>query len=166
VFGKPGALVGDGGGPAGCVVVGELENFPGNIEVFLRASKDSDLSDPSNPAGRYELQINNEGEKWATESIENYIQRLVTVYPVPNQWYAYDVAARGDHIVATLDGTKVLDGRDAKFKAGYIGLQHHKDNKIEFRNIRVKALAKLNQDVATRDISRPNKVERKCLKDP
>ena len=29
---------------------------------------------------------------------------------------------------------------DPKFRAGYIGLQHHKDNKIEFRNIMVKPL--------------------------
>jgi hypothetical protein len=86
------------------------------------------------------LQINNEDEKWATGSIENFIQRLVAVNPAPDQWHAYDVEVRGDHIVATLDGTKVLDGRDPKFRAGYIGLQHHKDNKIEFRNIMVKPL--------------------------
>jgi hypothetical protein len=113
----------------------------GNSGVFLRTTKESNLSDPSNPAGSYELQINNEDDKWATGSIENYIQRLVNVNPAPNQWHSYDVEVRGDHLVATLDGTKVLDGRDQKFKAGYIGLQHHKDNKIEFRNIRVKPLA-------------------------
>ena len=113
----------------------------GNSGVFLRATKESNLSDPSNPAGGYELQINNEDEKWATGSIENFIQRLVPVNPAPNQWHSYDVEVRGDRLVATLDGTKVLDGRDSKFKVGYIGLQHHKDNKIEFRNIKVKPLA-------------------------
>ena len=112
----------------------------GNSGVFLRATKESNLSDPSNPAGSYELQINNEDDKWATGSIENFIQRLAPVNPAPNQWHSYEVEVRGDHLVATLDGTKVLDGRDSKFKAGYIGLQHHKDNKIEFRNIRVQPL--------------------------
>lgn len=112
----------------------------GNSGVFLRATKESNLSDPSNPAGGYELQINNEDEKWATGSIENFIQRLVSVNPAPNQWHSYDVEVRGDHLVAMLDGTKVLDGRNSKFKMGYIGLQHHKDNKIEFRNIKVKPL--------------------------
>ena len=112
----------------------------GNSGVFLRATKESNVSDPSNPAGGYELQINNEDEKWATGSIENFIQRLVRVNPAPNQWHSYEVEVRGDHLVATLDGTKVLDGRDPKFKAGYIGLQHHKENKIEFRNIRVKLI--------------------------
>ena len=113
----------------------------GNSGVFLRTTKESNLGDPSNPAGSYELQINNEDDKWATGSIENYIQRLSNVNPAPNQWHSYDVEVRGDHLVATLDGTKVLDGRDQKFKAGYIGLQHHKDNKIEFRNVKVKPLS-------------------------
>ena len=112
----------------------------GNSGVFLRATKESNLSDPSNPAGSYELQINNEDDKWATGSIENYIQRLVRVNPAPNQWHSYEVEVRGDHLVAKLDETKVLDGRASKFKAGYIGLQHHQDNKIEFRNIKVKPL--------------------------
>jgi len=112
----------------------------GNSGVFLRTTKESNLSDPSNPAGSYELQINNEDDKWATGSIENYIQRLVNVNPAPNHWHSYDVEVRGDHLMATLDGTKVLDGRDQKFKAGYIGLQHHKDNEIEFRNVKVKPL--------------------------
>jgi len=113
----------------------------GNSGVFLRATKESNLADPSNPAGSYELQINNEDEKWATGSIENFIQRLVPVNPAPNQWHSYNVEVRGDHLVATLDGTKVLDGHDPRFKVGYIGLQHHKDNKIEFRKIKVKPLA-------------------------
>ena len=47
---------------------------------------------------------------------------------------------RGDHISATLDGTKVLDGHDSKYKSGHIGLQHHKNMKIEFRNIQIKRL--------------------------
>lgn len=115
------------------------KNAPkGNSGVFLRATKESNISDPSNPAGSYELQINNEDEKWATGSVENFIQRLAPVNPAPNQWHAYEVEVRGDHIVATLDGVKVLDGRDATFKRGYVGLQHHKNNRIEFRDISIK----------------------------
>ena len=120
----------------------QFKNTPnGNSGVFLRATKASNPADPSNPAGGYELQINNEDATWATGSIENYIQRLVPANPAPNQWHSYDVEVRGDHIVATLDGVKVLDGRHAKFTRGYIGLQHHKDNRIEFRGITVKASA-------------------------
>jgi hypothetical protein len=116
----------------------KFRNAPkGNSGVFLRATKESNTADPSNPAGSYELQINNEDEKWPTGSIENFIQRLRPINPAPNQWHAYEVEVRGDHMVATLDGVKVLDGRDATFKRGYIGLQHHKNNRIEFRDVSI-----------------------------
>lgn len=129
-----GVLIGDAGEDGWLRSSRQFTNFllhieyrdspKGNSGVFLRTTKESNLSDPSNPAGSYELQINNEDDKWATGSIENYIQRLVNVSPAPNQWHSYDVEVRGDHLVATLEGTKVLDGRDRKFKAGFIGLQH------------------------------------------
>lgn len=145
-----GLLIGDAGGDGWLRSSRQFGNFvlkieyrdspKGNSGVFLRAAKASNVSDPSNPAGGYELQINNEDEKWATGSIENFIQRLVPVNPSPNQWHSYLIEVRGDHIVASLDGVKVLDGRDSKFKVGHIGLQHHKDNKIEFRNIEVQLL--------------------------
>lgn len=118
----------------------EFRNAPkGNSGIFLRATKESKPGEP-NPVGGYELQINNEDEKWATGSIEDMIQRLVPVNPVPNQWHTYEVTIRGNHFVATLDGKKILDGKNTKFKFGYIGLQHHKDMKIEFRNLSVKEL--------------------------
>lgn len=118
----------------------EFKNSPkGNSGIFLRTTKESNPADPSNPLGGYELQINNEDEKWATGSIENFIQRLVQVTPAPNVWHSYRVEVHGDHLVATLDGTKVLDGHDSKFKTGYLGLQHHKDNAIAFRHITIQA---------------------------
>lgn len=119
----------------------DFRNQPkGNSGIFLRATRTSNLSDPSNPSGSYELQIYNEDDKWPTGTIENFMQRLVPVNPAPNQWHSYQVEAQGDHLTASLDGTRVLDGHDSKFKRGAIGLQHHKDNKIEFRNISVKRL--------------------------
>ena len=119
----------------------EFKNSPkGNSGIFLRTTKESNPADPSNPLGGYELQINNEDEKWATGSIENFIQRLVPVSPVANAWHSYRVEVQGDHLVATLDGTKVLDGHDSKFTAGYIGLQHHKDNAIAFRDITIQTV--------------------------
>ncbi len=110
----------------------------GNSGVFLRASKESKAGEPQNPASGYELQIYNEDPTWATGSIEDVIQRLVTVSPAPGAWHTYEVEVRGDRLTASLDGVKVLDGRDGQLKSGYIGLQHHKDSKIEFRNIVIK----------------------------
>ena len=143
-------IVGDGGGDGWLRSEREFRDFrlrlefrnspKGNSGVFLRATRETNASDPSNPAGGYELQINNEDASWPTGSVENSIQRLVPVMPVPNKWHSYDIEVRGDRLTATLDGTRVLDGHDSKFKAGYVGLQHHRGNKIEFRAIRIRSL--------------------------
>jgi hypothetical protein len=119
----------------------DYRNRPkGNSGVFLRAPKESRPGEVCNPASGYELQIYNEDPKFQTGSIDGVLQRLAAVNPAPNQWHTYQVEFRGDHITVTLDGKKVLDGHDAQFKSGYVGLQHHKDNKIEFRNIAIKPL--------------------------
>ncbi len=118
----------------------DFRNSPkGNSGVFFRATAESKPGEP-NPMAGYELQINNEDPNWATGSIEDVIQRIAAVSPAPDKWHTYVLEVRGDHIVAKLDGKKVLDGRDAKFKSGYIGLQHHKNNKIEFRNVTLQPL--------------------------
>jgi hypothetical protein len=117
----------------------DYRNAPkGNSGIFLRATRESNQADQSNPSGAYELQINNEDPTWATGSIENFIQRLVPVNPAANEWHSYEVQVQSDHLSATLDHARVLDGHDQKFKVGYIGLQHHRDNKIEFRNISIR----------------------------
>ena len=121
----------------------EFRNSPkGNSGVFIRASKESKSGEPQNPSSGYELQIYNEDPKWATGSIEDVIQRLAPANPSPGAWHTYEVEVRGDHLTATLNGVKVLDGRDSQLKAGYIGLQHHKDNKIEFRDVMIRVIAK------------------------
>ena len=109
----------------------------GNSGIFLRATAATKADDPSNPASSYEVQINNEDPTWATGSIEDVIQRIATVNPAPDQWHKYEIAVQGDHFVIHLDGKKVLDGRDAKIKSGYIGLQHHKDSPVAFRKITI-----------------------------
>ena len=111
-----------------------------NSGVFLHATKETKPAEQCNPVDAYEFQINNEDAKYATGSVEDVIQRLVTINPAPNQWHKAEITVRGNNIAATLDGQKVLDGSDAKLKSGYIGLQHHKDLKIEFRGIRIRDL--------------------------
>jgi len=119
----------------------EFRNSPkGNSGVFLRSGKDSNVKEKCNPQTAYELQINNEEPNWPTGSIEDVIHPLVKANPAPNEWHRYVVELRGDHIVAHLDGKKVLDGHDSKLKAGFIGLQHHKDSPVAFRAIRIKPL--------------------------
>ena len=119
----------------------EYRNSPkGNSGIFLRATKETKPAEQCNPVDAYEFQINNEDAKYATGSVENVIQRLATINPAPNQWHKVEITVRGNNISATLDGQKVLDGSDSKLKSGYIGLQHHKDMKIEFRGIGISSL--------------------------
>jgi 3-keto-disaccharide hydrolase len=145
-----GAIVGDAGGDGWLrsndafkdfMLRIEFRNIPkGNSGIFLRSANKA-VVNPA-PDYSYELQINNEDEKYATGSFEDFIQRLKPVSPAPNQWHTYEVQAEGDHFVVKLDGDKVLDGKDSKFSSGHVGLQYHRDSKIEFRNIKLKPLGK------------------------
>jgi len=120
----------------------EYRNSPkGNSGIFLGASKETNPKERSNPAHGFEFQINNEDPKWATGSIEDQLQRLKEVNPAPNQWHRVELTLRGGHLLAFIDGQKVLDGSLPGYKPGYIGLQHHKGSKIEFRNIRIRDLS-------------------------
>lgn len=115
----------------------EYRNIPkGNSGIFLRSPRQG--SPYPAPEFGYELQINNEEPKYATGSIEDYIQRLLAINPAPNVWHKVEVRAQGDHFVVRWDGQKVLDGHDAKWRSGHIGLQYHVDSKIEFRKVMIK----------------------------
>lgn len=109
-----------------------------NSGIFLRATRGTKADEKSNPAGGYELQIFNEDPKYATGSIEDYIQRTVAVNPAPNVWHSYSVQLHENHITAFLDGQKILDGTDSSFRSGFIGLQHHKGMDTQFRAIKIK----------------------------
>jgi hypothetical protein len=117
----------------------EYRNPPkGNSGVFLRCP----IAGSPYPAPEfgYELQLYNEDAEWATGSIEKYIQRLTPVSPAADVWHRIDIVADGPHFVIKIDGVKVLDGTANKRSAGYIGLQHHKESKTEFRAIQVRRL--------------------------
>ena len=118
----------------------EYRNIPkGNSGIFLRCPRKG--SPYPAPEFGYELQINNEEPKYATGSIEDYIQRLVPFNPAPNVWHKVEISSRGSHFVVHWDGQKVLDGHDSKWPSGHIGLQYHVNSKIEFRNVMIKPLA-------------------------
>lgn len=63
---------------------------------------------------------------------------------VPGQWNRFEITAQGDHFTVAYNGKPILDGHDAKFSSGKIGLQwapHTVPGKtIEFRSIKVKRL--------------------------
>lgn len=54
-----------------------------------------------------------------------------------DQWNQYEITAVGDHFLIVLNGQTLLDTKDSKHSAGVIGFQCQRDNRIEFRNIKI-----------------------------
>lgn len=106
----------------------------GNSGLFLRSARHGAPHETG-----YELQIWNQHPKFPTGSLVNHMAGK-KVQPAPDQWHAYEIAVQGDHWTIKLDGTEVLDGRDAKSKVGHVGLQYNEGKSIQFRNIKLKPL--------------------------
>ena len=60
--------------------------------------------------------------------------------PALGQWHAVRLVAVGDHIQAWLDGTLLLDHRDARLKAGRIGLWTKADSITAFDSLTVRGV--------------------------
>jgi len=118
------------------ILKAEFKTGPtGNSGIFLRSAKTGAPHETG-----YELQIWNQHPKFATGSLVNHIAAK-KVAPAADRWHAFEIQAIGDHFIIKLDGKKILDGHDKKSAAGHIGLQYNKNNKIEFRNLKLKPLS-------------------------
>ena len=103
-----------------------------NSGVFLRSQK---VGQPH--VTGYELQIwDAQPAGFNTGSLVGTVKASPTKI-IPNQWNQYEITADGDHIVAVLNGNTVLDVHDAAHASGVIGFQCQRDQRIEFRNIKV-----------------------------
>jgi hypothetical protein len=106
----------------------------GNSGIFLRSAREGRPHETG-----YELQIWDGHEKFPTGSLVN-IARARPVKLKPDFWHVYEIFALGNNILIKLDGRKVLEVRDSWSRIGHIGLQYNKDNRIEFRNLRLRPL--------------------------
>src|SRR5688572_4861219 len=107
-----------------------------NSGVFLRSQKEGQPHITG-----YELQIwDYQPAGFLTGSLVSYVKATGPGKVRGGEWNAFDITAQGDHFVVALNGTKVLDARDAKHAAGVIGLQCQLKNRIEFRNIKLRPL--------------------------
>jgi Domain of Unknown Function (DUF1080) len=61
--------------------------------------------------------------------------------PALGQWHTLRVVAVGDHIQASLDGQRLLDHRDARFRAGQVGLWTKADSITAFDDFEVRGIA-------------------------
>ncbi len=106
----------------------------GNSGIFIRSAKEGQPHETG-----YEVQIWDQHPKFATGSLVNHIAAK-KVKLKPDEWHTYEIEANGDHYVVTLDGKKILDGKDAKSRMGHIGFQANEGKPIAFRNIMLKPL--------------------------
>ncbi|MFB3828169.1 MAG: DUF1080 domain-containing protein [Bryobacteraceae bacterium] len=138
-----GVLVGDAGGNGWLRSNTEFADFilkcdyrtaaDGNSGIFVRSGKER----PAETG--YEVQIWQQNPKFPTGSLVNHI-KAKSVKPKPGEWHTFEIQAVGDRWTISLDGRKILDGRQGKSKIGFVGLQYNQGKKIEFRNIKLKPL--------------------------
>jgi hypothetical protein len=108
-----------------------------NSGVFLRSEKEGQPHITG-----YELQIwDYQPAGYNTGSLVGSL-KAAPVKILGDQWNRYEITAQGDHFVIVLNGKTLLDGHDSKHAAGVIGFQCQKDNRIEFRNIKLRPSGK------------------------
>jgi hypothetical protein len=108
-----------------------------NSGVFLRSEK---AGQPHQTG--YELQIwDYQPQGYNTGSLVGSL-KAAPVKIIPDEWNTYEITANGDHFTIILNGRTLLDGSDLKHASGVIGFQCQKDNRIQFRNIRLLPLTK------------------------
>ena len=106
-----------------------------NSGVFLRSAKEGQPH-----VTGYELQIwDYQPAGYHTGSLVGSV-KAEPVRILPGEWNKYDITAKGDHFTVALNGKTVLDTKDSKHSSGVIGFQCQKDNRIEFRNIKLLGL--------------------------
>ena len=108
-----------------------------NSGVFLRSQKEGQPHITG-----YELQIwDYQPAGFLTGSLVGS-QKAAPAKILPDQWNSYDITAQGDHFVIVLNGKTLLDTHDAAHSSGLIGFQCQQDNRIEFRNIKLRPIKK------------------------
>jgi hypothetical protein len=108
-----------------------------NSGVFLRSQKEGQPHITG-----YELQIwDYQPAGFLTGSLVGS-QKAAPTKILPDQWNSYDITAQGDHFVIVLNGKTLLDAHDPAHSSGLIGFQCQQDNRIEFRNIKLRPLKK------------------------
>ena len=106
-----------------------------NSGVFLRSEKEGQPHITG-----YELQIwDYQPQGFLTGSLVGSVKAQPAKI-LSDQWNSYDITADGDHFVVVLNGKTILDAHDSKHAAGVLGFQCQKDNRIEFRNIKLRPL--------------------------
>jgi hypothetical protein len=75
--------------------------------------------------------------------LEQFDKQKAAALVRKDDWNDFTIEAKGDHVIITINGTKVIDRTDPKFdKSGIIALQVHvgKAMEVMYKDIEIKAL--------------------------
>ena len=113
-----------------------------NSGIFIRCSDAQKL----NATVCYEVNIYDKRPDplYGTGAIVD-VAKVVPMPKAGGRWNTYEIVAKGDHLMVTLNGQKTVDVHDKKLSSGYIGLQSApgvvKDKgTIKFRKVEIKTL--------------------------
>jgi 3-keto-disaccharide hydrolase len=108
-----------------------------NSGIFLRSQKEGQPHITG-----YELQIwDYQPAGFNTGSLVGSLKAAATRI-LADQWNSYEITAEGDRFVVVLNGKTLLDARESKHSSGVVGFQCQKDNRIEFRSIKLRPIHK------------------------
>lgn len=106
-----------------------------NSGVFLRSQPEGQPHQTG-----FELQIwDHQPAGYNTGSLVGAVKAQPTKIKA-NQWNDYDITADGNHYHIVLNGQTLLDADNSQHASGLIGFQCQPDNRVEFRDIRIKEL--------------------------
>ena len=109
---------------------------PANSGIFIRCADPASVNDRN----AYEVNIydTRADQTYRTGGIV-HIASPSSVINAGGKWNSYEITARGDRLLVTLNGTQVVDVRDSQFSSGPIALQYGA-GVVKFRNVRIRTM--------------------------
>jgi hypothetical protein len=109
---------------------------PANSGIFIRCADATSVTDRNS----YEVNIydTRADQSYRTGGIV-HIASPTSVINAGGQWNTYEITARGEQLMVTLNGTQVVDVEDSQFADGPIALQYGA-GVVKFRNVRIRTL--------------------------
>ncbi len=140
-----GAIVCPGSTPGWLSTSDTFSNFVLNLEFRGQEKVNSGIFIRSQKAGEphrtgHEVQIwDYQPAGFTTGSLVG-TAKAAEVRILPGQWNRLEITADADRYTVVLNGKTLLDTRDNTHTSGVIGLQCQPDNRIEFRNLRLRPI--------------------------
>ncbi|MCC2672375.1 MAG: hypothetical protein K0Q72_4847 [Armatimonadetes bacterium] len=106
-----------------------------NSGVFLRCP----TSGTVNGVNAYEVNVYDRHPSWPSGSIYDVAKAASKVRTV-GRWSTYEITARGNSFVVSVNGQTVANARDSRHPRGTVGLQYNGEGEVLFRNVKLQPL--------------------------